>query len=758
MFRFAKMTRTVLTNLRCLAASALVITAAGNFCACTGQEPVANAQSAANCIPGAQVSCACTGGGQGVQQCLSTGNAFGSCTGCAVAADATTGASDVSGLLDGDASADDDAGSTPFDGVASNDVADAQGTQDSPNDAELSGEIDALGSSDAADIVDNGPGADADAVFVELGSCGDGKKNGEESDVDCGGAVCSACGVGKACAVGLDCETGICINTTCQAAVACSDGKKNNLETDIDCGGASCAPCPDGNSCITNLDCQLKSCVAGKCQLALPKCNDGQKNGSESDLDCGGTACGPCPNGSNCFGNADCNSGSCAGGKCKAVILCADAQQNGTETDIDCGGSCPACGPNKACVIATDCTSGLCANSLCTSPSCSDQVKNGKEVDVDCGGSASGCIPCAQGKVCKVAEDCLSQYCLNGACKPKPSCSDGAKNGGETDIDCGGSSCSACAPGKTCFGKGDCNGGACLNNYCQKVDCTIPLACDDASTCTNDSCEPGGCSYVAVSGACSDGDACTKADSCVAGKCQGGTVGCDDGNVCTVDSCDPAGGCKHANAAGACEDGNPCTIGDVCSGGVCLAGTTTSCPPAPGDIVITEIMHDPDATGDVTGEWFEVINASNKTIELNGLEVIGNSTGEKFVVTASLACQPGQILVFANNADSKVNGGVKVDYTYPTSYTLSNSVPELIDLQWKGVTIDKVSGFTWGGIWPVKASGSSLSLSGNKTSAAANDSSASWCLGSAAWSSTDKGSPGKPNPNCAVPVPGKSGF
>jgi len=36
--------------------------------------------------------------------------------------------------------------------------------------------------------------------------------------------------------------------------------------------------------------------------------------------------------------------------------------KNGSETDIDCGGPmCPACDPGKMCNLAIDCTSFVCS-------------------------------------------------------------------------------------------------------------------------------------------------------------------------------------------------------------------------------------------------------------------------------------------------------------------------------------------------------------------------------------------------------------
>lgn len=44
-----------------------------------------------------------------------------------------------------------------------------------------------------------------------------------------------------------------------------------------------------------------------------------------------------------------------------AVDPCADGQKNGTESDTDCGGSkCDPCGAGDSCVVATDCDSNMC--------------------------------------------------------------------------------------------------------------------------------------------------------------------------------------------------------------------------------------------------------------------------------------------------------------------------------------------------------------------------------------------------------------
>ena len=94
-------------------------------------------------------------------------------------------------------------------------------------------------------------------------SCGDGVKNGSETDTDCGGATCPKCVTGKVCTVGTDCVGGACTGSVC--APTCTDGLKNNGETDIDCGGGSCKKCDIGSACGGSTDCVTGNCASNIC-------------------------------------------------------------------------------------------------------------------------------------------------------------------------------------------------------------------------------------------------------------------------------------------------------------------------------------------------------------------------------------------------------------------------------------------------------------------------------------------------------------
>lgn len=160
-----------------------------------------------------------------------------------------------------------------------------------------------------------------------------------------------------------------------------------------------------------------------------------------------GYACGP--NGTEvcndegacveCISPNDCASMLCQDNMCVSPG-CNDGAKNGSETDVDCGGGCQDCATGKACKVNTDCKSAVCQSMICQ-PSCTDGAKNNAETDVDCGGGT--CAKCDDGETCSVANDCKSAVCSSTKCAA-PTCMDGQKNGTETAVDCGGPTCPSC--------------------------------------------------------------------------------------------------------------------------------------------------------------------------------------------------------------------------------------------------------------------------------------------------------------------------
>ena len=338
-------------------------------------------------------------------------------------------------------------------------------------------------------------------------TCTDGKKNGSETDIDCGGGTCPTCAKGKGCSNSTDCVSGVCAAGKCLEAT-CTDTVKNGAETDVDCGGGTCPACAAGKGCAKAADCKSGVCNAGKCLAA--SCTDTVKNGVETDVDCGGGTCPACAMSKGCAKAADCKSGVCSAGKCVAAS-CTDGIKNGSETDTDCGGgSCSPCIAGKGCGGGADCKSGVCTAGKCVSATCTDSIKNGGETDVDCGGGA--CPSCLVGKACGAASDCKSGVCVAGKCAAA-TCTDSIKNGGETDVDCGGGACPSCLVGKACGAASDCQSGVCVAGKCAAATCTdgVKNGSETDTDCGGSSCA-----------GCKVGGACKKGTDCISGACSGG--------------------------------------------------------------------------------------------------------------------------------------------------------------------------------------------------------------------------------------------
>jgi len=197
-----------------------------------------------------------------------------------------------------------------------------------------------------------------------------------------------------------------------------------------------------------------------------------------------------------CLGGGVCDDGLvCVEGACQAeeaappAAVCGNGLQDGDETDTDCGGSeCEPCGLGLSCGEDRDCSSGHCLDSTCQEEEpapgepCEDGARGGGETDVDCGGP--DCPKCADGLQCVEGTDCSSGHCLDSTCQeeepaPGEPCEDGARGGGETDVDCGGPDCPKCADGLQCVEGTDCSSGRC-DGVCAALpafrDATLPDA------------------------------------------------------------------------------------------------------------------------------------------------------------------------------------------------------------------------------------------------------------------------------------------
>lgn len=160
-----------------------------------------------------------------------------------------------------------------------------------------------------------------------------------------------------------------------------------------------------------------------------------------------------------------------------------------------------------------------------------------------CKTPCASCQRCAKGK-CKPQPDggaCgAGSVCAGGSCRSvPPTCSDGLRNGDETDIDCGGSCPSSCANGQTCAADKDCDSGHCVSLVCRE--CAITGNCAPGRICTGGAC-------CTVDGFEAE-HACTDNGQCCSGNCATHAFG----RTCRPAGCLPTGGDCSAGATACCS-------------------------------------------------------------------------------------------------------------------------------------------------------------------------------------------------------------
>lgn len=165
-------------------------------------------------------------------------------------------------------------------------------------------------------------------------------------------------------------------------------------------------------------------------------------------------------------------------------------------------------------------------------------------------------------------------------------------------------------------------------------------------------------------------------------------------------------------------------------------------PPIAGELVINEIMDDPDPTEDETGEWIELVNIAEVALALDGLE-LSDDDGEGFALAGSVA--PGAFWLVAASADPADNGGIDPDGTFDSEvFHLENDADEVV-LSFDDEEIDRVD---YDGDFPARK-GRSRALDPGHQSADDNDDADVWCDGVGSYGTDpNEGSPGASNPAC----------
>ncbi|MCB9540636.1 MAG: lamin tail domain-containing protein, partial [Myxococcales bacterium] len=175
--------------------------------------------------------------------------------------------------------------------------------------------------------------------------------------------------------------------------------------------------------------------------------------------------------------------------------------------------------------------------------------------------------------------------------------------------------------------------------------------------------------------------------------------------------------------------------------------------PAPGDLVITEILYDPhNALAEDTAEWFEIENRTGDTLNLAGC-VFADDGGNE-TAADGIILEPFAIGVVARSADGLLNGGLpNVVGTF--DFGLNNGGDSVI-VRCGDVEIDVVAYDDGAAAFP-DARQYSISLD---PEAEDNADGANWCLAGeddvyyegATPDDVHRGTPGAANPACPEPI------
>jgi hypothetical protein len=196
--------------------------------------------------------------------------------------------------------------------------------------------------------------------------------------------------------------------------------------------------------------------------------------------------------------------------------------------------------------------------------------------------------------------------------------------------------------------------------------------------------------------------------------------------------------------------GTPGTANSVCAE-VTTAGTCVDAmlgearaiqAPAPGDLLISEVMAAPAAVSQAAGEWFELYARAD--VDLNGLTV---RSGTSLAVLSGASClhvASGSYAVLARNSDPRLNAGLPEAMV--TVDVMLRDDSSFLSISSGDTALDEVR-------WTAAKKGVAWQLSSSALNAAPEQRVNAFCSASRVYGQGDKGSPGAPNDVCAQPIP-----
>ena len=227
-----------------------------------------------------------------------------------------------------------------------------------------------------------------------------------------------------------------------------------------------------------------------------------------------------------------------------------------------------------------------------------------------------------------------------------------------------------------------------------------------------------------------------------------------NGDIAVSCPCQPQCGQRQCGDDGCGDLCGSCQANEHCTqSGLCQAPTATTCwtgqayrdkiVPQVGDLVISEVMANPESAADATAEWFEIWVTAD--VDINGL-AWGRDPDSAILAVPEGDCQrvqAGSRLLMAKSADPAENGALPdPDGIFP--FHLINTGGTLY-LGFYDQDLDLVG-------WDEATSGVASQLDPANHDPVLNDDAFYWCDAEEAYGIGDLGSPGTPNSSCNLPI------
>ncbi|CAF1412356.1 unnamed protein product [Adineta steineri] len=426
-------------------------------------------------------------------------------------------------------------------------------------------------------------------------------KDGDESDIDCGGSRCPKCSNAMNCKEDCDCISNICKNGRCASYLSCEDNIKNQNETDIDCGGIKCPRCDNLKNCSDDCDCISGACKNNQCiengsttssiqnTTSTPStavsANSTSPSSAMSTISASLTSISANSSSTSSIQNAtsvpfttvftNSNLTSSAMSTISASVTSISANSSSAST-FSTTFSANSTSPSSAMSITSASITSISANSssasiLATTVSVGSTSASQTSTSANSSPTSSiqktTSIPLTPVLTnSSLASTVMSTTLVASTFTPQRSnptstasmttsitvskCIDRIKNEDETDIDCGGSRCPKCNNIMNCNDDSDC-----ISSYCKNKKCNPIETCDDKMKNQDETDIDCGGSKCPK---CQDTKICNQASDCTSNFCN--------------NKCVPA--CKNN---GTCVSENNCTCSSGFSGPTCEVQSVGLC-------------------------------------------------------------------------------------------------------------------------------------------------------------------------------------